>query len=202
MSMPSTEQQLFHQEVAGRFGLVPNFFTSAKDAPELIERLWDFAKAGYLDNPIPSLFKERLFVYVSRFCEVRYCIARHCAFLLGYGHSSGDPKVGIQSVDQVLRLLKRPTPWQQNVNEVFQALDRLEAPIAWPEPESSAEWLLFSAAALLFAEPARGEQARRSLGRALGGRSFEYLMGLLTSGRRITGHFCTRKSNWKTIFLS
>jgi hypothetical protein len=58
--------------VASRFGLVPNFFSSAPDAPEIIERLWVFAKAGYLDNPIPSLFKKRLFVYLSRFCEVRY----------------------------------------------------------------------------------------------------------------------------------
>ena len=76
-------QTEFQREVATRFGLLPNFFSSAPDAPEIIERLWAFAKAGYLDNPIPSLFKERLFVYLSRFCEVRYCIARHCAFLVG-----------------------------------------------------------------------------------------------------------------------
>jgi hypothetical protein len=66
------------------------------------------------------------------------------------------------------------------VIEIFQALDRQEAPIAWPEPESPSEWLLFSAAAFAIAEPARGERVRRSLRRALGGRSFEYLMGLLT----------------------
>jgi hypothetical protein len=53
--------------VASRFGLVPNFFSSAPAAPEIIERLWVFAKAGDLDNPIPSLFKEKLFVYLSRF---------------------------------------------------------------------------------------------------------------------------------------
>ena len=82
----SDRQAAFQREVATRFGLVPNFFSSAPDAPEIIERLWAFAKAGYLDNPIPSLFKERLFVYLSRFCEVRYCIARHCAFLVGRGH--------------------------------------------------------------------------------------------------------------------
>ena len=76
----SDAKAAFQREVASRFGLVPNFFSSAPDAPEVIERLWAFAKAGYLDNPIPSLFKERLFVYLSRFCEVRYCIARHCAF--------------------------------------------------------------------------------------------------------------------------
>lgn len=64
----------FEREIASRFGLAPNFFTSAPDAPEMIERLWDFAKSAYLDNPKPSLFKERLFVYLSRFCEVRYCV--------------------------------------------------------------------------------------------------------------------------------
>ena len=52
----------FERRVASRFGLVPNFFMSAPDAPELVERLWDFATSAYFDNPIPSLFKERLFV--------------------------------------------------------------------------------------------------------------------------------------------
>ena len=81
----------FYRDVSRRFGLVPNFFMSAPDAPEVVEKLWDFAKSAYLDNPIPSLFKERLFVFLSRFCQVRYCIIRHCGFLVGYGHSSGDP---------------------------------------------------------------------------------------------------------------
>jgi hypothetical protein len=70
LSMSPVSYTPFEREVVGRFGLVPNFFRSAPDAPEIIERLW----AAYFDNPIPSLFKERLFVYLSRFCEVRYCI--------------------------------------------------------------------------------------------------------------------------------
>jgi hypothetical protein len=48
-----------------------------------MRELWLFAKAAYLDAPIPTLFKERLFVYLSRFCEVRYCITRHVGFLWG-----------------------------------------------------------------------------------------------------------------------
>jgi hypothetical protein len=60
MTSASASKVAFQREVASRFGLVPNFFSSAPDAPEIIERLWVFAKAGYLDNPIPSLFKERL----------------------------------------------------------------------------------------------------------------------------------------------
>jgi hypothetical protein len=109
MQSPSNNSS-FEREVASRFGLIPNFFVSAPDAPEIIEKLWDFAKSGYLDNPIPALFKERLFVYLSRFCEVRYCILRHCGFLLGYGHSSGDPTADSQSIVQAIRLLKKEPP--------------------------------------------------------------------------------------------
>ena len=60
----------FEREVAARFGLVPNFFRSAPDAPFIVRELWQFAKSAYLDTPIPTLLKERLFVYLSRFCEV------------------------------------------------------------------------------------------------------------------------------------
>ena len=71
------------KRVEERFGVLPNFFRLAPEAPEITERLWGFAQAAYLDNPLPSLFKERLFVHLSRFCAVRYCIARHTGFLLG-----------------------------------------------------------------------------------------------------------------------
>ena len=32
----------FHREVTRRFGLIPNFFMSTPDAPEIVERLWDY----------------------------------------------------------------------------------------------------------------------------------------------------------------
>jgi hypothetical protein len=67
------------------------FFCAAPDAPFVVHELWKFAKAAYLDTPIPPLFTERLFVYLSRFCEVRYCVTRHCGFLLGLRRAAGDP---------------------------------------------------------------------------------------------------------------
>ena len=88
MSGGSASQQAFS-------GLVPKFFRSAPDAPEMEEPLWHFARGMYLGNPMPSLFKERLFVYLSRFCEARYCIIRHCGFLIGLGHPSGDPSASL-----------------------------------------------------------------------------------------------------------
>ena len=79
-------------EVRQRFGVLPNFFRLAATEPQITINLWGFAKFAYLDNPLPSLFKERLFVYLSRFCNVRYCIARHLGFLVGLGHPSGDAR--------------------------------------------------------------------------------------------------------------
>jgi hypothetical protein len=80
----------FEAEVIDRFGILPNFFRSGSAARELIQKLWSFVKSGYLDNPIPALFKERLFVILSRLCPIRYCVVRHVGFLLGHGRPAGD----------------------------------------------------------------------------------------------------------------
>ena len=110
MTNSSPSDSTFEAEVTGRFGILPNFFKSAQAAPELLEQLWGFAKAGYLDNPMPSVFKERLFVWLSRFCPVRYCIVRHVGFLLGghHGRAAGDARAGAQTIAEVIALLRRP----------------------------------------------------------------------------------------------
>jgi two-component sensor histidine kinase len=189
MTLSSVGPSAFHREVASRFGLVPNFFASAPDAPEIIEKLWDFAKAGYLDNPIPSLLKERLFVYLSRFCEVRYCIVRHCGFLVGQGHSSGDPAVAVQSVAQAIKLLRTPPPWERDQNALLGELETRPVLEEWPAPETGAEDWLIAAATLVFVEPRRADRARLALRKALGGNRFEHLMGLLAFVR--TAHYWT-----------
>lgn len=189
MTAASAKLTPFQREVTSRFGLVPNFFASAPDAPEIIERLWEFAKAGYLDNPIPSLFKERLFVYLSRFCEVRYCIVRHCAFLVGRGHSSDDPAVEVQTVEQAIKLLKTAPPWERDPEAILRQLEGLPSLKKWPAAETQAEDWLIAAATLVFVEARRAERARRALRRALGGNRFEHLMGLLAFIR--TAHYWT-----------
>ena len=91
-----------HADVEDRFGVLPNCFQLAPDTPEITTNLWGFAKFGYLDNPLPPLFKERLFVYLSRFCDVRYCIARHVGFLAGLGRPSGDRQCPPETIDQIV----------------------------------------------------------------------------------------------------
>ena len=58
-----------------------------------------------------------------------------------------------------------------------------------PRPESAFEDQLFSAATLVFVEPARADRARQALRHALGGQRFEHLMGLLAFIR--TAHYWT-----------
>ena len=170
----------FHRDVTRRFGLVPNFFVSAPDAPEIVEKLWDFAKSAYLDNPIPALFKERLFVFLSRFCQVRYCIIRHCGFLVGYGHSSGDASAAPQTIEQALKLLKTPPPWRRKLEPIYESLAAFRTPIDWPDPDSDAEDWMFAASALIFVDPSKSERARQVLRQALGAKRLEYLLALLT----------------------
>jgi PAS domain S-box-containing protein len=172
-------QDDFELEVAARFGLVPNFFRSAPDAPFVVRELWQFAKSAYLDTPIPTLFKERLFVYLSRFCEVRYCVTRHCGFLLGLGRAAGDPGAPKMTIEQVIRLLRRPVA----------RLEAIAEPIGWPSPETSDDDDLLASATLLFLQPARAGRAKEALRTALGGEKYELLAGFLTFIR--SAHYWT-----------
>src|ERR1700693_54981 len=183
------DREAFEREVASRFGLVPNFFRSGSDAPFVVRELWLFAKAAYLDTPVPTLFKERLFVYLSRFCEVRYCITRHCGFLLGLGHSAGDPNAQAMTVDQVIRLLRRPVITEESAGAALPRLEAIAVSIDWPTAETSHDDDLFAAATMLFLQPARAARAKRALRIAIGGDKYEFLMGLLTFIR--SAHYWT-----------
>ena len=182
----------FEADVTRRFGILPNFFRSARAAPELLEQLWGFAKAGYLDNPMPSVFKERLFVWLSRFCPMRYCIVRHVGFLLGeaHGRAAGDANAQPQTVDEVITLLGRPSPWMRDMAPVYANLESAPRPDGrWPAAGSQLEDEIFACAAVMFVEPARCDSARRALIRALGQRDYEFFSGCLAFIR--TAHFWT-----------
>ena len=178
----------FEQEVAGRFGLLPNFFCSAADAPGLIQELWSFAKAAYLDNPLPSAFKERLFVHVSRFCEVRYCVIRHVGFLVGFGNAAGDRSVPPHTVSQALALLSRAVPSGSEMEATILRLETVPGGEV-PAPETQLEGDLFDALAAVFLKPVGTERARRAARHCLGAVAFEYTMALLAFVR--TAHYWT-----------
>ena len=176
--------------MAERFGLLPNFFQTASEAPGLIGELWGFAKSAYLDNPLPSLFKERLFVHLSRFCEVRYCIVRHVGFLVGNGRPAGDAQATPQIVDDVVQLLRRPgVPDAESLDASLSRLEARNLPIAVPGPGTQDEADVFSAAGVVFLQPGRSDRARDALRTALGGPVLELLTAFLAFIR--TAHYWT-----------
>jgi hypothetical protein len=183
------QNHTFYEQVAKRFRLVPNFFVSTPDAPEIIERLWTFAASAYLDNPIPTLFKERLFVFLSRFCPIRYCIVRHSGFLVGYGDAAGDPTAQTQTVEQVIELLQRPPPWRRDLEPIYRSLSAMKKPVDWPAPGSEIEDQLFALCTLIFVKPTQPERALNVLRQAIGGKRAEYVLALLAFIR--TAHYWT-----------
>ncbi len=190
MSSSSAPASAFLKTVEDRFGIVPNFFRSAAAAPGLIEGLWSLAESAYLDNPLPSLFKERLFVHLSRFCKARYCIVRHVGFLLGLGRPAGDAKVAPARVEQVVELLSRPAilpaPELELVLSRVECMRGLET---IPAPGSQPEYDLFIVASVVFLNPPNSERARKALGSALGARNLEILTAYLAFIR--TAHYWT-----------
>jgi len=175
MEAPAT----FRDEVAERFGVLPNFFCSAKAAPGLIERLWDFAKSAYLDNPLPSLFKERLFVHLSRFCVVRYCIVRHVGFLVGHGRPAGDGSVEPETVDKVIALLRRPVPASEALEAALGRLSARTVTEPIPAPRTEFEYDLFDALTVLFLAPLAPGHVREAVRTAVGETNLEFLLGFM-----------------------
>jgi PAS domain S-box-containing protein len=179
------------RRVEERFGVLPNFFRLTPEIPEITEKLWGFAEAAYLDNPLPSLFKERLFVQLSRFCAARYCIARHVGFLTGLGRPSGDAQASINQVEDVVRLLQRPLAIGSELELRLSLCATCPAPLAdMPTSDSQVEDAIFAFASHVFLQTSDAPVCLDALKRLLGEIRFQYLMVFLLFVR--AAHYWTK----------
>ncbi len=178
------------KSVQKRFGVLPNFFRLAPETPEITEKLWRFAQAAYLDNPLPSVFKERLFVHLSRFCAVRYCIARHVGFLVGLGFPAGDPNVRTQSAADVVKLLQRPFPRGQELQSCLSLCAACPAPLVeMPMSDTQMEDAIFALAGHVFLKTSDYLVCLDALSRLFGPSRLQYLLLLLAFVR--AAHYWT-----------
>lgn len=179
------------KNVAERFGLIPNFFRLTPETPEITERMWGFAQAAYLDNPLPSVFKERLFVYLSRFCAVRYCITRHVGFLIGLGRPAGDANARLQSVEEVVKLLRRPVPRGADVEVQISFCAACVAPLVeMPSAGTQLEEAMFALATHVFLQTSHSVACLDALERLLGAARIQYLLIFLAFVR--AAHYWTK----------
>jgi len=187
----STTTQELQRRVNERFGVLPNFFRLSPETPEITEKLWGFAQAAYLDNPLPSVFKERLFVHLSRFCAVRYCIARHTGFLIGLGRPAGDKDAQAESAVDVVKLLRRPLARGPELQSRLSFCSKCPAPlIEMPTADTQMEAGLFSLASHVFLQTADAPECLDALERLLGTVRLQYLLLFLAFVR--AAHYWTR----------
>jgi PAS domain S-box-containing protein len=174
-----------------RFGVLPNFFRLLPETPEITEKLWGFAQAAYLDNPLPSIFKERLFVRLSRFCAVRYCIARHTGFLIGLGRPAGDKAARAETIEDVVKLLRRPLSRGPELESCLSLCSECPAPLVeMPTADTQMEGWLFSLSSHVFLQTADAPKCLDALERLLGTVRLQYLLLFLAFVR--AAHYWTR----------
>jgi signal transduction histidine kinase len=178
-------------EIARRFGVLPNFFRLASSDPGIAVNFWGFAQFAYLNNPLPSLFKERLFVYLSRFCEVRYCIARHVGFLVGLGYPAGDSTCIPLEVEAILPLLRRPLAHGDELILYYKTCESVDSPLSdFAEPDSPKEQAIFACATHVFLQTCDASRAHEALRCGLGAGSLEQLNLFLAFVR--VAHYWTK----------
>ncbi len=183
----------FEQEIEERLGLLPNLFLSAPAAPEVLQRFWMEGRDAYLDNALPSLFKERLVVYLSRFCSARYCVTRHAGYLLGgaHGYPAGDASAAPHTVQQVIALLRYLPPTSANLQAALPVLLATPATQAsLPTPDEPLEQALFVACGAIYLQPERNQRARDAVQHVMGRQWSEQAFSLMAYIAKM--HFWSR----------
>jgi signal transduction histidine kinase/CheY-like chemotaxis protein len=136
------ENAKIETQIIDCFGYLPAFYVPALGQPAVLTGLWAQTVNSYLDNPLPTLFKEKLLTLLSRDSKNSYLQIFHSARLkkLGFGSS------------QLLNIIQRPAPDFQNV---FEFMERSHCEInfvrAWPAEESMLEEAVLSCCVGLFA---------------------------------------------------
>src|SRR5262245_11809763 len=159
------------EEIEERFGFFPPFFNPALETPEILETLWQQTLSAYVNNPLPALFKEKLFACLSRYCAVPYCIICHSCALRPLG----------MSATEVLALLTEPGPSTEI--DIGKHLDVLAAQSSqleeWPMPGSDLDESMMACSIFSFTNPSQAENCRAHLRRLLGEEMCAHLMFFL-----------------------
>ncbi|NBB71769.1 MAG: PAS domain-containing protein [Alphaproteobacteria bacterium] len=161
-------------------------------SPEAAAALGAHARAAYLDNPLPAVFKERLVVHLARACGVRPLAARHLGVLVGRFAGAGERETPPQAATDLCELLRRPARPAGRALEA--ALERLETrPLAPLDAlDAAREADVFAAAGELVGGGALAPRARRALTKALAAAAVERIGLLAGYVRAIEAHLAGR----------
>lgn len=158
-------------EITNRLGFFPPFFAPALESPALLESIWRQQLSAYYENPLPTIFKEKLALRLSRFCSSAYFIVTHACTL----HSLGMP------AREVRQLAETPALAGIDVEHIRELLSRYPHPIqSWPEGDTSFEESLITCGAAVFQGIAGFERCAAELREILGSVKYDFLTVLLS----------------------
>lgn len=164
-----TSQQI-KVEIEAKFGFFPPFFTPSLLVPQVLENLWQQTLSAYINNPLPTLFKEKLSAYLSRFCAVPYCMICHSCSLRPLGVKA----------KEVLELLEAPPPCETEIDQHLRKLavhsERLTYLSDWDwEIQES----VLSCAVFITLEREEAEYCRQELICLIGSVNYQLLVSLI-----------------------
>lgn len=146
-------------EIRRYFGFVPPFFAAVQANPPLLATLWQQTRTTYIDNPLPMLVKERIFLYLSYVCNVPYDLRHHCIILNSNGIK----------MDDILTLLRTSPPTEQEIEQHVSHIRTIpQALESWPPAESALEIALYACITCLFIQKQPTSNCRIELQRILG----------------------------------
>ncbi|MBW4456598.1 MAG: EAL domain-containing protein [Nostoc indistinguendum CM1-VF10] len=154
-------------EIKENFGFVPPFFESAEQNTQVLENLWQQTLFAYVNNPLSSLFKEKLSAYLSRYCVIPYCMICHSCSLYSLGVEAS----------KVLEIIGSPPPTQTDV-EIHLCLlrDSINESMLLSSLNPEVEQSLLYCSIFMFLEPEQSQYCRSELRRLLGSVNYQYLV--------------------------
>lgn len=156
-------------EIEALLGFLPSFFVPALQNPDLLENLWQQTLFAYINNPLPALLKEKLWVYLSHYYSIGYSAICHSCTLYSLG----------MKASEVLDLLTSPPPTQADINRhLTKPVKQTEYLKTWQEPNPVLEECLLDCSIFIALEPAP-EYYSRQLHQVLGAVNYQHLVTLI-----------------------
>jgi len=157
-----------------RIGFLPPCFIPALEFPDILEDLWRRYLAGFCDNPLPELFREKLRLRLSRSTTSPYFAVVHACTLRELG-------VGAREVRELLEL---PEPDAGEIESALSALAGTTRPSgSWPAGVPGFEEGVSTLALALFLGVPGAERATAGLKDLLGDAWYLSLTLLLAAAR-------------------
>ena len=162
------------ETIEQRLGFVPPFFSPAADQPDLLKNLWQQTESAYLDNPLPSLFKEELAALLGRYCEVPYCFVCHTCSLQPLGMRGA----------AILRFLEAPPVADHEVEATLTRLaHRPPTARRFPDHGTELESDIFALSSVVYLAGRHVDPARTALRSVLDRRDFNHLVSFVSYNR-------------------